>query len=68
FRIANEATERRYLTGSDFDLESFQIVGDKIWIGDEFGPYLIRIDMTGKVEAVFDTLVDGQVVRSPDNP
>jgi hypothetical protein len=68
FRIANEATETRYLTGSDFDPESIQPVGDTIWIGDEFGPYLIRADRTGKVEAVFDTVVDGKVVRSPDNP
>ncbi|CEJ14698.1 hypothetical protein BN1110_05032 [bacterium YEK0313] len=68
FRIANEGTERRYLTGADFDTESFQIIGGKIWIGDELGPYLIRVDLTGKVEAVFETQVDGQVVRSPDHP
>ncbi len=68
FRIANEATTSRYLTGSDFDPESFQMIGDKIWIGEEFGPFLIRADRSGKVEAVFDTLVDGKVVRSPDNP
>jgi hypothetical protein len=67
FRIANEATDKRYLTGSDFDIESFQPIGDKIWIGDEFGPYLIRVDMTGKVEAVFETLVDGKPARSPDH-
>lgn len=68
FRITNEATDTRYLTGADFDPESFQIVGDKIWIGDEFGPFLIRTDMQGRVEAVFETQVDGQVVRSPDHP
>ncbi|MCB8820104.1 esterase-like activity of phytase family protein [Microvirga rosea] len=67
FRIANEATDKRYLTGSDFDTESFQLIGGKIWIGDEFGPYLIRADLTGKVEAVFETLVDGKVARSPDH-
>jgi hypothetical protein len=67
FRIANEATDKRYLTGSDFDTESFQPIGDKIWIGDEFGPYLIRVDMTGKVEAVFETTVDGKSARSPDH-
>ncbi|WP_112663001.1 esterase-like activity of phytase family protein [Microvirga flavescens] len=67
FRIANEGTEKRYLTGSDFDLESFQIIGDKIWFGEEFGPYLIRADKTGKVEAVFETLVDGKPARSPDH-
>jgi hypothetical protein len=67
FRIANEGTEKRYLTGSDFDLESFQPIGDKIWIAEEFGPYLIRIDMTGKVEAVFETEIDGKPARSPDH-
>ncbi len=68
FRIANEGTDRRYLTGADFDPESFQIINGKIWIGEEFGPYLIRADMTGKIEAIFETMVDGQVARSPDHP
>jgi len=68
FRIANEATDTRYLTGSDFDTEGFQPIGDSIWIGDEFGPWLIEIDRTGKVKSVHDTLVDGKVARSPDNP
>ena len=67
FRIANEATPTRYLTGADFDIESFQLVGDKLWIGDEFGPYLIRADRSGKVEAVFETVADGKPVRSPDH-
>jgi hypothetical protein len=67
FRIANEGTDKRYLTGADFDLESFQPIGDKIWIGEEFGPYLIRIDMSGKVEAVFETMIDGKPARSPDH-
>ena len=67
FRIANEGTDKRYLTGADFDLESFQTIGDKIWIGEEFGPYLIRIDMTGKIEAVFETMIDGKPARSPDH-
>ena len=67
FRIANEATDKRYLTGADFDTESFQPVGDKIWIGDEFGPYLLRVDRNGKVEAVFETEVDGKPARSPDH-
>jgi hypothetical protein len=67
FRIANEGTEKRYLTGSDFDLESFQPIGDKLWIAEEFGPYLIRTDMNGKVEAVFETQIDGKPARSPDH-
>ncbi|MFC4174363.1 esterase-like activity of phytase family protein [Microvirga sp. GCM10011540] len=68
FRIANEATEKRYLTGSDFDIESFQPIGDKIWIADEFGPFLIKADRSGKIEAVFETSIDGKPARSPDHP
>ena len=68
FRIAEEGTIERFLTGADFDPESFQFADGAIWIGDEFGPFLIKADMNGKVLAVFDTLVDGKVVRSPDHP
>src|SRR5262245_7150377 len=68
FRIVNENTARRYLTGSDFDIESIQPIGDALWFGDEFGPFLIKTDKNGKVLQVFDTKVDGKVVRSPDNP
>lgn len=67
FRIVHEGTDRRYLTGADFDPEGFQIVGGKFWIGDEFGPYLIRADLNGKVEAVFETMADGKPVVSPDH-
>ncbi len=68
FRIANEATKTRYLTGSDFDPESFQWVNDQLWIGDEFGPYLIQADQDGKIIDVFDTMIEGKVVHSPDHP
>jgi hypothetical protein len=68
FLIANEATEARYLTGWDLDIEGFQPIGDRIYIGDEFGPYVIAVDrQTGIVEAFFETYADGEVVRSPDN-
>ena len=68
FRIVNENTPRRYLTGSDFDIESIQPIGDALWFGDEFGPFLIKTDRSGKVLQVFETKVDGKVVRSPDHP
>jgi len=68
FRIVHESTKARYLTGSDFDTESFQFAGGALWIGDEFGPFLIKADLKGKVLAVFETQVDGKVVRSPDHP
>jgi hypothetical protein len=68
FRIVHEGTAKRYLTGSDFDTESFQIAGGALWIGDELGPWLIKADMNGKVLAVHETLVDGKPARSPDHP
>lgn len=67
FRIVHEGTEARYLTGSDFDLESFQIIGNDLWIGEEFGPFLIKADMKGKVLEVFETVAGETPVRSPDN-
>ena len=54
FRIVHEDTAKRYLTGADFDTEGVQIIGDTFWIGDEFGPYVLKADRTGKVLAVFE--------------
>ncbi|MBL8387978.1 MAG: esterase-like activity of phytase family protein [Hydrogenophaga sp.] len=68
FRIVHEGTKQRYLTGSDFDTEGFQIAGGHFWIGDEFGPYLIKADMKGRVRAVHETKVDGKTIVSPDHP
>jgi len=67
FRIVHESTDKRYLTGADFDTEGFQWIGETLWIGDEFGPYVIKVDKTGKVLAVFETIADGKPVRSPDH-
>ncbi|PSB64474.1 hypothetical protein C7B61_12175, partial [filamentous cyanobacterium CCP1] len=50
FPIQNENTEDRLLTGADFDLESFVIAEDgTIWVGEEFGPFLLQFDSTGKL-------------------
>ncbi|MEH2043005.1 esterase-like activity of phytase family protein [Nostoc sp.] len=50
FGIVNEGTNDRLLTGADFDVESFVFDKDgTIWIGDEFGPYLLHFDATGKL-------------------
>ncbi|WP_292774339.1 esterase-like activity of phytase family protein [Nostoc sp. NMS9] len=50
FEIVNEGTTQRLLTGSDFDVESFVFDKDgTIWVGDEFGPYLLHFDATGKL-------------------
>ena len=67
FRIVNEHSARRYLTGADFDIESIQPIGDSLWFGDEFGPYLIKTDRAGKVLQIFETKLDGKVLRSPDH-
>ncbi len=67
FRIVTENSAKRYLTGADLDIESIQPIGDSLWFGDEFGPYLIKTDKAGKVLAVFETKMDGKVLRSPDH-
>lgn len=67
FRIVHEESEKRYLTGSDFDPESFQPIGEHFWIGEEFGPYLIQIDKSGKVIDFFETEVNGTKIHSPDH-
>lgn len=67
FRIVHESAGKCYPTGSDFDIAGFQMIGDVIWIGDEFGRYLLKTDRKGKVLAVFETLADGKPVRSPDH-
>jgi hypothetical protein len=68
FRIAYEGTESRYLTGADFDPESIQVLNDEVWIGDEFGPYIIRATLDGRVLAVHATELGGEVLRGPDTP
>mgnify|MGYP001028650647 FL=1 len=68
FRIATESTESRYLTGADFDPESIQYLNGEIWIGDEFGPYLIRAAKDGRILDVFETVLDGKVIKGPDTP
>lgn len=50
FSIVNEGTQDRLLTGGDFDIESLVLGSDgTLWIGDEFGPYLLHFDSTGKL-------------------
>lgn len=68
FRIAYEGTDGRYLTGADFDPESIQYLNGEIWIGDEFGPYIIRATEDGRVLAVYPTMLDGKALTGPDTP
>ncbi len=68
FRIAYEGSEGRYLTGADFDTESIQVLNDEVWIGDEFGPYLIRAGLDGVIKAVYPTMVGETLLKSVDFP
>jgi hypothetical protein len=67
FLVVNESTQKRYLTGADLDIESMQFVGDSVWFGDEFGPYLVQADLNGKVLALHEARLDGRPLRSPDH-
>ncbi len=68
FRITTEGSAERYLTGADFDPESIQLRGEEIWIGEEFGPFLIRADLEGRVTGLFAAELGGAELRSPDHP
>lgn len=68
FPIVLEGSDNRFLTGADFDVESIQPVADGFWVGEEFGPYLLKFDLEGRLTDVFATVVDGEPVRSPDHP
>ncbi|MDK1489100.1 esterase-like activity of phytase family protein [Sinorhizobium sp. 7-81] len=68
FPIVMEGSANRYLTGADFDVESIQPVPDGFWVGEEFGPYILKFDTAGKLTDVVPAVVDGKSVMSPDNP
>ncbi|MBP1860795.1 esterase-like activity of phytase family protein [Rhizobium herbae] len=68
FPIVMEGAAKRYLTGADFDVESIQPVADGFWVGEEFGPYILKFDLDGKLTDVIPTTVNGKPVMSPDNP
>jgi glycerophosphoryl diester phosphodiesterase len=66
FPIVNESTPDRILTGGDFDVESVRRAKDgTFWFGEEFGPFIVHVDATGKVlDAPFPT----PGVISPSSP
>ncbi len=68
FPIMLEGSDKRYLTGADFDVESIQPVADGFWVGEEFGPYLLKFDREGKLRSVHETRVGETKVLSPDHP
>jgi glycerophosphoryl diester phosphodiesterase len=56
----------RLLTGADFDLESVRRTNDgTFWFGEEFGPFILHVDATGKV---LEAPISLPGVMSPQNP
>ncbi len=56
----------RLLTGADLDVESVrQDRNGNLWFGDEFGPFLVKTDATGKV---LRSEIPLPGVQSPQNP
>lgn len=74
FAITNDFTDQRILTGADFDIESIQKTPDgSLWFGDEFGPFLLHTDASGRVLEPPIPLPDFEMggdkeIRSPQNP
>jgi len=68
FPIVMEGSDKRYLTGADFDVESIQPVEDGFWVGEEFGPYLLKFTGDGRLSDVIATVIGDKPVLSPDNP
>ena len=56
----------RLLTGSDFDLESFRQMPDgTFYFGDEFGPFILHTDATGKL---LEAPIEITGLKSPQHP
>lgn len=66
FRIAEQGSDARTLTGGDFDPESLVVAADgSFWIGDEFGPFLLHVSPAGEL---LEPPIELPGVRSPDHP
>ena len=52
WRLADESTPERLLTGADADPESLVAMpDDTFWMGDEFGPWLLHFSVDGELLA-----------------
>jgi glycerophosphoryl diester phosphodiesterase len=67
FTIVMENTPERWLTGGDIDPESLQVDrhGD-LWVGDEFGPWILHFDAEGRLLEAPISLPGN--LMSPNNP
>ena len=67
WRLAEETTPERLLTGYDADPESLVAMpDDTFWIGDEIGPWLLHFSVDGELLGPPVELPDA--ARSPDHP
>jgi glycerophosphoryl diester phosphodiesterase len=67
WRLADEGSPERFLTGADADPESLVIMPDEtFWVGDEFGPWLLHFSVDGELLGPPVELPDN--VRSPEHP
>jgi hypothetical protein len=67
FPIVREGTPERWLTGGDIDPESLQRDHrGHLWVGDEFGPWILHFDDAGRLLEAPIPLPDGLV--SPSDP
>jgi hypothetical protein len=67
WRLADENSEERQLTGLDADPESLVTMPDEsFWIGDEFGPWMMHFSVDGELLAPPVELPDN--LRSVDHP
>jgi glycerophosphoryl diester phosphodiesterase len=67
WRLTDESTEERFLTGADADPESLVAMADEsFWIGDEIGPWLLHFSVDGELLGPPVELPDH--ARSVDHP
>ena len=67
WRLADENSEERLLTGLDADPESLVTMPDEsFWVGDEFGPWMLHFSVDGELLAPPVELPDN--LRSVDHP
>ena len=67
WRLTDESTPERFLTGADADTESLVAMADEsFWLGDEIGPWLLHFSVDGELLAPPVELPDH--ARSVDHP